>query len=550
MKSFLLKTGFITTLMFSLFNGKTFAETTTSTPTDWSNKCTTFGDIKPNENPSFQQINCLLTNAAIDANIPPEVVKAVASQESGWRQFNSDGTPFVSDDKGIGIMQITNHPEYNQDQLTNDIVYNIQAGVDILSKNYDLNLPKIKNAGRDQIENWYFPVMAYNGIKPVNSPLFKDTGKPNSNAYQEKVFRKIEADSFLSSTKMLAQFPFSVTDFDYDTTSDANIKFLKMEYTLTDKLHDSFSTLKTGDTVLVTKDNVYVRPQPSTTGGSQVPHNTQLIITGNFTYDTTSNSNVFVWFPVKTVDGKLVGYITSAYITKKTDFTAPVVSGVENNHFYNKDVKVSFNEGNATLNGASIPSGKTVSNEGTYTLVVKDDSGNLTRLVFTIDKTKPTVPVLNTISDQMTKITGKTSPYTTVKLYVNYKYQKTVTSTSNGSFQFTVSKQRSGSKVNVIATDKAGNISSSKTLTVLDKTGPLAPFVNPVTTKSVYVSGSAEKGTTVYIYRGNTKLQLGKVNSAGKFSLKIGPQKRNVVLSVYAVDQANNKGSVQLVTVK
>ena len=38
--------------------------------------------VKPYENPTFQQMNCLLTNAAIDADIPPEVVKAVATQET------------------------------------------------------------------------------------------------------------------------------------------------------------------------------------------------------------------------------------------------------------------------------------------------------------------------------------------------------------------------------------------------------------------------------------------------------------------------------------
>ena len=37
------------------------------------------------------------------------------------------------------------------------------------------DLPEIKGAGREVIENWYFPVMAYNGIKPVNSPLYQQT---------------------------------------------------------------------------------------------------------------------------------------------------------------------------------------------------------------------------------------------------------------------------------------------------------------------------------------------------------------------------------------
>ncbi len=54
--------------------------------------CGLYGEIKPNQNPSRQHINCLLTNAALNENVPPEVVKAVATQESGWKQFDGNDT--------------------------------------------------------------------------------------------------------------------------------------------------------------------------------------------------------------------------------------------------------------------------------------------------------------------------------------------------------------------------------------------------------------------------------------------------------------------------
>ena len=110
-------------------------------------------------------MNCLLTNAAIEADIPPEVVKAVATQESdGWKQFDENGKPIISEDGGIGLMQITNKVNYDQEKLKYDIYYNIDAGIEILNSMYDRkDLPKIKGAGREVIENWYFPVMAYNG---------------------------------------------------------------------------------------------------------------------------------------------------------------------------------------------------------------------------------------------------------------------------------------------------------------------------------------------------------------------------------------------------
>ncbi len=81
------------------------------------------------------------------------------------------------DDGGIGIMQITNQPNYDQEQLKTDISYNIKAGVEILSSMYDrTDLPKVSGAERQVIESWYFPVMAYNGTKPVNSPLVQLSG--------------------------------------------------------------------------------------------------------------------------------------------------------------------------------------------------------------------------------------------------------------------------------------------------------------------------------------------------------------------------------------
>ena len=207
-------------MFFGLSYEGAFAEST------WTSKCSTYGEIKPNQNLSFQHINCLLTNAALEAKIPPEVVKAVASKENGvWKQFDEKGQPIVSEDNGIGVMQITNQLGYDQEKLKYDINYNIQAGVEILSSMYQrTDLPKIKGTGREVIENWYFPVMAYNGTKPSNSPLFQSNGLKNQAAYQEKVFSLLEKDSYLYGTK-LGQFPFNAADFEYDPNSLENIRF-------------------------------------------------------------------------------------------------------------------------------------------------------------------------------------------------------------------------------------------------------------------------------------------------------------------------------------
>ncbi|WP_156505937.1 transglycosylase SLT domain-containing protein [Bacillus sp. SJS] len=278
--------------------------------TDFSSNCTKYGVLKPNVNPSFQHMNCLLTNAALAADIPPEVVKAVATQENGkWQQFGIKPV-----DSGIGLMQVTNYPGYSKEKLKNDVIYNIDAGVKILSKKYDASFPKIRGAGRNIIENWYFPVMAYNGIKPVNSPLIKATGKKNTKAYQEEVFSKIVKDSLLKSAN-LAQFPFTTADFEYDPTSNQNIVFRKMEYSIKD-LHPTVYQFKAGNRVMVTVDSVKVRVHPDTTKSAKnVGKNTVLLVRGNFVYSKNS-ANQFVWYPVRTADQKIKGYISFAYIKK------------------------------------------------------------------------------------------------------------------------------------------------------------------------------------------------------------------------------------------
>jgi hypothetical protein len=85
------------------------------------------------------------------------------------------------------------------------------------------------------------------------------------------------------------------------------------------------------------------------------------------------------------------GNISKTITVVVKDKTAPVVSGVSNNKIYNKNVKISFNEGKATLNGKAIKTGYVAIAEGKRTLVAKDAAGNKTTVVFTIDKTAPVV---------------------------------------------------------------------------------------------------------------------------------------------------------------
>jgi hypothetical protein len=126
-------------------------------------------------------------------------------------------------------------------------------------------------------------------------------------------------------------------------------------------------------------------------------------------------------------------------------FTIELAAGVSDGEAYNTDRVIVFT-GTATLNGTAIVSGKTVSLEGEYTLII-DQAGSLTTINFSIDKTAPEITI---------------EPYDTNPTYQDIAIKASVNEgllnaeskvfTENGSFTFS-------------ATDRAGN-TSTKTVTI------------------------------------------------------------------------------------
>ncbi len=482
MKIPLMKIGALTCLTLGLFNGQAFAES------GITNACSSFGEIQPNENPSHKLINCLLTNAAIEAEIPPEVVKAVATQENGdWRQFNEDGKPIISDDGGIGLMQLTNKSGYDQKKLENDIVYNIGAGVEVLSGMYSRSdLPKIKGAGRRVIENWYFPVMAYNGTKPVNSPLYQENGKMNVNAYQEEVFAEIENQSYLNDTK-LAKYPFKTSDFQYDRDSTENIVFKNLEYTLTDQTHDSVYWFRAGDKV-VTTSSANIRKEISTTAGAvTVPPNKSLIITGDFDYHE-SKGNKFVFYPVQTEDKSIKGYVSSAYISNRPsivkDTNKPVISGAAgksipfNSTFNPKTGVKAKDDKDGDLTNVIRVEGKVDTKKvGTYNLTytVADKAGNVSKVTRKITVYDQVKPVISGAGNKTIKLNSSFNPKTNVSAKDNADGNLTskikVTGTVN-------TKKKGTYTLKYTVTDSSKNAATVTRKVTIDGTKPVISGAN------------------------------------------------------------------------
>ena len=286
-------------------------------------------------NPDFSTMNCLLTETALSYDVPPEVVKAIAEGESGnWRHFDENGEAIVTADNGIGIMQITNQTGYDQDRLKNDIVYNIQAGVEILDRMFKrADLPRINGGERDVLEHWYFAIMAYNGTKPVNSPIVQATGERNTNAYQERIFQITEELGLIDVTEL----PFSREYFQYESNSSENIKFTELNFDFDLPLTKSKHIFKANQKAsTATKVNIRTRPTTDSPSKGTLRENEIVTIKGPFEYEEVSTKkNHFVWYPVKRNDGT-EGYVASSYLgysTPSTPISNFTFKDVPNHHY-------------------------------------------------------------------------------------------------------------------------------------------------------------------------------------------------------------------------
>jgi Bacterial Ig domain len=82
-----------------------------------------------------------------------------------------------------------------------------------------------------------------------------------------------------------------------------------------------------------------------------------------------------------------------------------------------------------------------------------------------------------------------------------------------------------------------------------DTTPPSKPVINVIDNNDTVISGKAEVGSYVYVYRGNTFLKSGVADSYGKFSLKIPMQRSGTTLSVFAEDAAGNTSTTATIKV-
>jgi hypothetical protein len=259
------------------------------------------------------EIKTMLREVAVEHGIPPEILKAIAYNETVMQQFNSAGQPNISSDGGIGIMQVTLTAEeamakdIDLERLKWDTRYNIQIGAKILKEKWNNpNLPKINDKNPSMLGDWYFAIMAYNGLSKRNDPTIY-----SGDAYQEKVYDTIRKHSLVPITlndtdKIKISYPYQdkpdimvFADSEYkwpnlNETSSQMWSKGKMVYSWNNQL--SYSNLRNDVNGTVEK---------------QLPHFTPLeIISGPF--EVALKENHYNMYQVK--GNGFEGYISSSNI--------------------------------------------------------------------------------------------------------------------------------------------------------------------------------------------------------------------------------------------
>lgn len=167
-----------------------------------------------------------------------------------------------------------------------------------------------------------------------------------------------------------------------------------------------------------------------------------------------------------------------------------------------------------------------------------------------MDGTGPNAPIVNEVTDQHTSVKGKAEASTIVEVKNGSTFLGSSTVSASGDFSVGMAKQTWNTKLSVYVIDQAGNQSDPTVVTVVDKTGPQKPVVNPVGDNSTSVKGRTEGNAVVYAKVGSTEIGRTTANASGEFSVSFSMQKTGTEIQFIAVDGALNRSEEVYVTVE
>jgi len=255
-----------------------------------------------------------------------------------------------------------------------------------------------------------------------------------------------------------------------------------------------------------------------------------------------------------------------------TDDNTPAITGTGVNGdrviVYNNGVAIgeaTVVNGTWTVTPSALPDGTLH-----LTAVSVDAAGNPSapsaQFNVTVDTVPPAIPQIDSISsstlannvlytnDTTPTISGKTEPGSTVEVFVNETSVGFANVAADGTWTFTPTAplDQGSTGIAVVATDAAGNSTTSPTTVVtVDSVPPADPSNLAINTQGTPVTGNADPGTTITIKdSGGTVIGTGVANGSGAFSVAVSPAQANGAdLTVTSTDAAGNASDPSSLTV-
>ena len=136
-------------------------------------ECPTYDGVD-GRNPAPSELAAAIAEVAAVRDVPVPILAAIAYVEGydpatarNWVHFEADGSPIVSADCGIGLMQVTDTADFDETRLGADWEYNLDAGAQVLAQKWDdsqaANPAALGADDPDLLENWWAAAYRYNG---------------------------------------------------------------------------------------------------------------------------------------------------------------------------------------------------------------------------------------------------------------------------------------------------------------------------------------------------------------------------------------------------
>ncbi|MEJ7498070.1 Ig-like domain-containing protein, partial [Staphylococcus warneri] len=213
-----------------------------------------------------------------------------------------------------------------------------------------------------------------------------------------------------------------------------------------------------------------------------------------------------------TKNGKTSAVSPTVTVTDATAPDAPVINPVTSDDTTvtgkaepNSTVTVTFPDGTTQVTTAdasgnytvNIPANEDFTGGETIKASAKDAAGNksVDSNVTVTDTTAPNQPTVNQVTSEDKTITGKAEPNSTVTVTFPDGTKASATADASGNYTIGIPDSedlKGDEELSVVATDAAGNVSVDAGTTVLDKTPPEVPTINPVTSEDKTITGKAE----------------------------------------------------------